>query len=148
MSIETTAQSYLTFANSVLSTSDNFLGALRAAASKEDVSHAKTVTINFRDSSYSPEADGFHPVEVCFTKFNGSHCHLLYITNFSFSSSYSPELARDLDFDIGNNAFFARYSGWQCLDSNDVREIYQLWERNFLAYLDMDAYDEIKVRCF
>ncbi|EJT3518697.1 DUF2787 family protein [Vibrio parahaemolyticus] len=69
------------------------------------------------------------------------------MTDFSFSGGHYPELARDLDFDIGNNALFTRYSGWQCLDRNDVREMYKLWEGNFLAYLDMDSFDEIKVEC-
>ncbi|EJV0609159.1 DUF2787 domain-containing protein [Vibrio parahaemolyticus] len=148
MPLETTTQTQLTFANTVLGISDKFLDTLRAAVSNEDISQAKTVTINFRDSSYSTEAGGFHPIEVCFTKLNGSHCHLLYITDFSFSGGHYPELARDLDFDIGNNALFTRYSGWQCLDRNDVREMYKLWEGNFLAYLDMDSFDEIKVECF
>ncbi|PSU27966.1 DUF2787 domain-containing protein [Photobacterium lutimaris] len=148
MPVETTTQTQLTFANTVQGISDKLLDALRAAVSNKDTSQAITVTINFRDSSYSAEAGGFHPIEVCFTKINSNHCHFLYITDFSISGGYYPELARDLDFDIGNNAFFARYSGWQCLDSKDVREMYKLWEGNFLAYLDINAFDEIKVECF
>ncbi|MDW2076228.1 DUF2787 domain-containing protein [Vibrio sp. 1863] len=148
MSVKTITQPQLTFANTALRVSDKLLNALKTSVSNKDISEARTVTVNFRDSSYSSDAGGFHPVEICFTKIEGNHCHLLYITDFSFSGGHYPELARDLDFDIGNNAFFARYSGWQCLDSHDVREMYKLWEGNFLAYLEMGSFDEIKVECF
>ncbi|CAH0526261.1 DUF2787 domain-containing protein [Vibrio hippocampi] len=148
MSVTTTTQPPLTFANTALRVSDKLLNALITTVSNKNISEARTVTVNFRDTSYTADTGGFHPVEICFTKVNGNHCHLLYITDFSFSGGHYPELARDLDFDIGNNAFFARYSGWQCLDSDDVREMYTLWERNFLAYLDMGSFDEIKVECF
>ncbi|MVB46649.1 DUF2787 domain-containing protein, partial [Vibrio cholerae] len=29
--------------------------------------------------------------------------------------------------------------------SRDAKELYRLWENNFLTYVDMDAYDEIAV---
>lgn len=148
MPVKTTTQTELTFASTTLRISDKFLAALNTAVSNKDISQARTVTINFRDSSYCADSGGFHPVEICFTKEEGNHCHLLYMTDFSFSGGHYPELARDLDFDIGNNAFFARYSGWQCLDSRDVRAMYKLWEGNFLAYLEMGSFDEIKVECF
>lgn len=148
MSVTTTTQPPLIFANTALRVSDKLLNALITTVSNKNISEARTVTVNFRDTSYTADAGGFHPVEICFTKIEDNHCHLLYITDYSFSGGHYPELVRDLDFDIGNNAFFARYSGWQCLDSRDVREMYQLWEGNFLAFLEMGSFDEIKVECF
>ncbi|WP_241033449.1 DUF2787 family protein, partial [Vibrio cholerae] len=29
--------------------------------------------------------------------------------------------------------------------SRDAKELYRLWESNFLAYVDMDAYNEIAI---
>lgn len=148
MPVTTTTQHQLTFANTALSVSEKLFNALITAVSNKDISQARTVTINFRDSNYSVDAGGFHPVEISFTKTEDNHCSLLYITDFSFSRGHHPELDRDLDFDIGNNAFFARYSGWQPIESHDALEMYKLWEANFLAYLEMGSFDEVKVECF
>jgi hypothetical protein len=41
-------------------------------------------------------------------------------------------------------AFFTGV-GWQAIDAYGVNDFYQIWESNFLSYLEMDAFDEIKL---
>ena len=45
---------------------DSFIGVIVSAVTNrgDSVGGAKVVTLNFRDPDYSPEAGGFHPVEV------------------------------------------------------------------------------------
>ncbi|HIF9225631.1 TPA: DUF2787 family protein [Photobacterium damselae] len=72
-----------------------------------------------------------------------------YITEFAYFGNYYPELEKSIDFDITNNCWFTSHSGWLSFKTHqqDVNELYQVWEGNFLAYVDMDAYDQIKVNC-
>lgn len=107
---------------------------------------SNSITINFRNKRYSAENGGYHPVEVAFTKVTKDHYSILYITDFSYSGYPYPELERDIDFDIGNSVVFTRYSGWKSITSSNIARLYQLWERNFIAYLGMGTYDHIEVR--
>ncbi|KZC47861.1 hypothetical protein XM68_c11015 [Vibrio alginolyticus] len=104
-----------------------------------------SVTINFRDTSYSVETGGYHPVEVSVIKGDKEKWCINYITDFAYFGLGFPELDRDIDFDIGNNMAFATGIGWQNINSSGFVELYRVWENNFLAYLDMDAFDEIIV---
>lgn len=70
---------------------------------------------------------------------------ILYITDFAYMGSYYPELERSVDFDIGNNMAFFTGVGWQAIDAYGVNDFYQIWESNLLSYLEMDAFDEIKL---
>ncbi|CAH1561552.1 DUF2787 domain-containing protein [Vibrio owensii] len=103
------------------------------------------ITLNFRDTSYSAEAGGFHPVEIAMQKDSEHRWSILYITDFAYMGSYYPELERSVDFDIGNNMAFFTGVGWQAIDAYGVNDFYQIWESNFLSYLEMDAFDEIKL---
>ncbi|MFA0497052.1 DUF2787 family protein, partial [Vibrio sp. 10N.222.54.B11] len=40
---------------------------------------------------------------------------------------------------------FARFSGWLGMYLQETTELYEMWECNFLAYVEMGAYDSIKV---
>jgi len=82
------------------------------------------IVINFRDKGYSAENGGYHPVEI----------------------SLSKDANNRIDFDFGNSAAFTRYGGWTSICSPAIVELYPLWEDNFIAYLDTDAYDQIEVR--
>ncbi|HIF9421904.1 TPA: DUF2787 domain-containing protein [Photobacterium damselae] len=106
-------------------------------------------TFNFRDTSYDAENGGFRPVEIAISQQPSGEWNIEYITEFAYFSSYYPELERSIDFDISNNSWFTSHSGWLSFKTHqkDVKELYQLWEGNFLAYVDMDAYDQIKVSC-
>ncbi|KGY11723.1 hypothetical protein NM22_13755 [Vibrio tubiashii] len=103
------------------------------------------ITLNFRDTSYSAEAGGFHPVEIALKKDSEQRWSILYITDFAYMGNHYPELERSVDFDIGNNIAFFTGVGWQAIDAYGVNDFYLIWESNFLSYLEMDAFDEIKL---
>ncbi|MEC6832293.1 DUF2787 domain-containing protein [Photobacterium toruni] len=110
---------------------------------------AKRYTFNFRDTSYDAENGGFRPIEIAINQQSSDEWSIEYITEFAYFGNYYPELERSIDFDITNNCWFTSHSGWLSLKTNqqDANELYQLWEGNFLAYVDMEAYDQIKVNC-
>jgi hypothetical protein len=108
---------------------------------------ANNVTFNFRDKSYSAENGGFHPVEIALTKEADNTWHYAYITDFAFVGNNYPELAKELDFDFLSGEWFASYLGRYSSIKEDcaAKELYQLWEHNFLTYADMGMYDEIEI---
>ncbi|TOD30835.1 hypothetical protein CGJ66_22555 [Vibrio parahaemolyticus] len=105
---------------------------------------ASSVTLNFRDQSYSADEGGYHPVEINVQR-KGNEWHILYISDFAYMGNYYPELERNMDFDFGNGQDFVAYMGWQPIRSRGVRDLYRLWERNFLSYLKIGTYDSISV---
>ncbi|MDS1867378.1 DUF2787 domain-containing protein [Vibrio parahaemolyticus] len=107
-------------------------------------SNPSPVTLNFRDSTYSAEAGGFHPVEISLQRTRLGKWKILYITDFAYFGSAYPELERNVDFDIASGQAYFSGMGWQDINSYGVRGFYLLWESNFLSYLDMEAYDDIK----
>ncbi|MFM2589489.1 DUF2787 domain-containing protein [Vibrio sp. TBV020] len=115
--------------------------------------HSKlAVTINFKDTSYTPYDGGYHPVEIRLSKLDQQNTsrtvwQLEYITDFAYQGHTFPELARDIDFDFANGCFYSVFLGWKTIKGNqDAIELYTLWESNFLSYLDMDAFDSISVK--
>ncbi|MCW4444193.1 DUF2787 domain-containing protein [Vibrio splendidus] len=105
----------------------------------------ESLTINFRDSTYSAEAGGYHPVEIMLLKEEESQYQIQYLTDFAYMGAVYPELERNVDFDIANGQTFIAPMGWQSCHDKSIVEFYSLWESNFLAYLQMGAYDEIKI---
>ncbi|NVO99828.1 DUF2787 domain-containing protein [Photobacterium damselae subsp. damselae] len=110
---------------------------------------ADRYTFNFRDTSYDAENGGFRPVEITIKQQSSGKWNIEYITEFAYFGNYYPELERSIDFDITNNCWFTSHSGWLSFKTHqqDVNELYRVCEGNFLAYVDMDAYDQIKVNC-
>lgn len=106
-----------------------------------------SVTFNYRDKNYSAENGGFHPVEIALTKEADNTWHYADITDFAFVGNHYPELAKELDFDFLSGEWFASYLGRYSSIKEDgaAKELYQLWEHNFLAYADMGMYDEIEI---
>lgn len=104
----------------------------------------KALTFNFRDTSYSPEDGGWHPVEIRIEQENGQWS-FSYITDFSYVGYPYPELAKDVDFDFANGEVVFQYMQPLPISDMSVMEFYQMWEMNFLAYVGMEAFDEIKV---
>ncbi|MEZ8863180.1 DUF2787 family protein [Vibrio sp. 10N.247.311.51] len=105
----------------------------------------ESLTINFRDTTYSADAGGYHPVEIMLLKEEESQYQIQYLTDFAYMGNVYPELERNVDFDIANGQTFVAPMGWQSCHDNPIVEFYFLWEHNFLAYLQMGAYDEIKI---
>lgn len=102
------------------------------------------LTFNFRDSSYSAESGGWHPVEIRIEQESGQW-HFNYITDFSYVGYPYPELAKEVDFDFDNGLATFMFMPPQSISEVDVMDFYQVWEMNFLAYVEMEAFDEIKI---
>ena len=109
-----------------------------ALSNTDDAAGVDAITLNFRDPDYSAEAGGYHPVEIRLTYQQGQW-HLNYITDFSYvGSGWDTELAKDMDFDFGLGVCMTRFMPDSPLA--DAAELYQLFETNFIAYYQMDAY--------
>ncbi|EHH1037319.1 DUF2787 domain-containing protein [Vibrio parahaemolyticus] len=112
----------------------------------ETLTTSRYLVFNFRDNSYSAEEGGFHPVEIAICQTSTEEWSIEYITDFAYMGNYYPELERNLDFDFRVGQFFVAYRGWLPMQySRDAKDLYRLWECNFLAYVDTDAYNEIAV---
>lgn len=134
------------FHRCVLPISDAFYEAIIEQVQKATTDDVpRSLTLNYRDTSYSSEAGGYHPVEISITQGSDDKWHINYITDFAYFGLGYPELERDIDFDIANQMAFATGIGWQKINSPGFIELYRAWQANFLAYLDMDAFDSISV---
>ncbi len=141
----------LTFSPALLSISSKLHELLNQVYTKQLESNAALFTsnylvFNFRDISYSADAGGFHPVEIAICRTADNTWSIEYITDFAYMGNHYPELERNLDFDFRAKQFFVSYLGWKPMkEQRDTSELYQLWESNFLTYIDIDAFDEIEV---
>ena len=115
-------------------------------AEEDHIATSTYLVFNYRDSSYSAEAGGFHPVEIAIAQSSDGRRNIEYATDFAYVGRVYPELERCLDFDFRDQSFYAQYSGWAPMKGNNSAiELYQLWENNFLAYADMEVYDQISI---
>ncbi|CAK1935114.1 DUF2787 domain-containing protein [Vibrio crassostreae] len=103
----------------------------------------QSVVINFREKSYCPENGGYHPVEIRITRLNDQWI-FDYITDFSYCG-LMPEFEKEIDFDFGHGVAYIRYMGEVPIIESSVAEFYSMWESNFLSYIGMDCFDEVKV---
>ncbi|MGR5061193.1 DUF2787 family protein [Vibrio rotiferianus] len=107
-------------------------------------SSTQSLVINFRDSSYSAESGGYHPVEIRLVK-TGEQWVFDYITDFSYVGYPYPELVKEVDFDFSSGLAQFLYQFEESITDERVHEFYSMWESNFLSYVEMDAFDEIEV---
>ncbi len=99
----------------------------------------KAVVLNFRESTYSPETGGYHPVEISLRLLTSNHWQISYITDFCFVGQGDfTELAKCLDFDVGQNVYQDLY---QCTELSAGLEMFKLWQTNFMAYLKMEVFE-------
>ncbi|MGO3344160.1 MAG: DUF2787 family protein [Marinomonas sp.] len=146
MSVQTPA---ISFCDSVFPISIAFKNHLQHALSKHvNLLDKQYITLNFKDQSYSADRGGYHPVEIALTKMPNDQFLIQYVTDFSYDNHEDIELEKELDFDFGNSVAFTRYSGWKEIDSPGISELYQLWESNFICYLDIGAFDHVEVQGF
>lgn len=103
-----------------------------------------SVVINFRDTSYSIETGGYHPVEIGFELTEGKWT-ISYLTDFALFGGPFPELAKEVDFNLAANTLFMAFGEPTPLNTADAQDFYQLWETNFLSYVEMGSYDQIEV---
>ncbi|EJA3095318.1 DUF2787 domain-containing protein [Vibrio parahaemolyticus] len=107
-------------------------------------SSTQSLVLNFRDSSYSPESGGYHPVEIRLVN-TGEQWVFDYITDFSYVGYPYPELVKEVDFDFSSGLANFLYQFEESITDERVHEFYSMWESNFLSYVEMDAFDEIEV---
>ncbi|WP_060990012.1 DUF2787 domain-containing protein [Photobacterium leiognathi] len=119
---------------------------LQHIATQHDLPTTSTsaLTFNFRDTGYSAESGGWHPVEIRIEQENGQW-YFSYITDFSYVGHPYPELAKEVDFDFDSGIASFLFMKQVPISNDDVMDFYQVWEMNFLAYVEMEVFDEIKV---
>ena len=90
------------------------------------------LTFNFRNPGYSAEQGGVHPVEIRLIR--GLDGWLFdYVTDFSYQGlGQDAELCKELDFNFLDGEHFMQ--GWGPLRLAEARELFALWQRNFVAY--------------
>ena len=118
---------------------DSFIGVIVSAVTNRDnsIRGAKAVTLNFRDPEYSPEAGGFHPVEVRLEKQTTSW-QLVYITDFSYQGRYTPELIKEIDVCFSIKQVYHFLAGW--LNAREGKELLTLFISNFVEYYNTGCY--------
>jgi hypothetical protein len=104
----------------------------------------QSVVINFRDSYYSSKNGGFHPVEIRLVRLN-DQWFFDYITDFAYCGGPYPELVKEADFNFSSGTASFSYVPELPITSSEVMEFYSMWESNFLSYLGMGVFDEIKI---
>lgn len=106
----------------------------KVTPTKTDVS---TITLNFRDPSYSSEHGGYHPVEVRLERHN-LEWKLVYVTDFSFQGTSFPDLIKEIDICFLTNQVYSLFSGW--LNNKSGKELITLFVDNFIEYHALDTY--------
>ncbi|WP_017446212.1 DUF2787 family protein [Gayadomonas joobiniege] len=103
-----------------------------------DISTAQAITFNFRDPTYTAENGGFHPVEIRLEQIDG-RWKMIYITDFQFVGFPFPELIKAIDVCFGTGRLFQ--FGLQVLAKFQMREVFELFIRNFITYYELGAYE-------
>lgn len=118
----------------VLPVSESLLAVIQQAIEQSSKTFPSGVVINFRDPEYSAERGGYHPVEIAIDE----QGRLLYITDFSYVGMEPfTELAKELYFDFGIGLFQQLGVDYPI---EQGRDIYTVWENNFLSYHGMGVY--------
>lgn len=118
---------------------DSFIGVITNTVIEggDPVGEAKAVTLNFRDPDYSPEAGGFHPVEVRLEK-QATSWQLIYITDFSYQGRHTPELIKEIDVCFSIKQVYHFLAGW--LNAREGKELLALFISNFVEYYNTGCY--------
>ena len=93
------------------------------------------LTFNFRSPGYSAETGGVHPVELRLIR--GLHGWVFdYITDFSYQGlGLDAELCKELDFNLSCDEHYLQ--SWGPLPGVEARELFALWQRNFISYAQL-----------
>ncbi len=115
--------------------SKELVDVLNEALADQQLQPGNGVALNFRDPSYSAEAGGFHPVEIGVDP-SGK---VLYITDFAYVGlAPFAELAKEIDFDFQFGLL--QHFGHEYPISTG-RELFEIWQRNFVSYHRMGVYE-------
>ena len=120
-----------------LPVSTKFVHQLQNLLNQNEI-RSKSVTLNFRDPTYSAKRGGFHPVEIRLEQYDNIW-HFCYITDFAYIGSVPyAELTKELDFDFQSGVFQNLFGVFPI---EQATEMYQIWEGNFLYYyLELEAF--------
>ncbi len=120
-----------------LPVSTKFVHQLQNLLNQNEV-RSKSVTLNFRDPTYSAKRGGFHPVEIRLEQCDNIW-HFCYITDFAYiGSGPYAELTKELDFDFQSGVFQNLFGVFPIEQATDM---FQIWEGNFLYYyLELEAF--------
>ena len=103
-----------------------------------DLNRCTQLTFNFRNPGYSTEQGGVHPVEIRLVR--GLDDWLFdYVTDFSYQGlGQDAELCKELDFNFldGEHTML----GWGPLRLAEVRELFDIWQSNFIAYCRLECF--------
>lgn len=95
------------------------------------------ITLNFRDTDYSAETGGFHPVEIRLVKHN-NQWQFDYITDLSFQGYPCPELVKEIDICFQSKQVHCLYGG--SLNKKDGDELIGVFLTNFIGYVEMGVF--------
>lgn len=95
------------------------------------------VSLLFKDLSYSAENGGYHPVEIRVISRNDEWCFDC-ITDFSYMGTVYPELEKDIDISWSQQYVFLAHVG--DLPADAGKELFELWQSNFIQYHAMNVY--------
>ena len=120
-----------------LPVSTKFVHQLQNLLNQNEI-ESESVTLNFRDPTYSAKRGGFHPVEIRLEQYD-SMWHFCYITDFAYiGCGPYAELTKELDFDFQSGVFQNLIGVFPIEQATDM---YQIWEGNFLYYyLELEAF--------
>ncbi|EAM7985070.1 DUF2787 family protein [Salmonella enterica] len=95
------------------------------------------VSLLFKDLSYSAEKGGYHPVEIRLIS-RDDEWYFDYITDFSYMGVVYSELEKEIDISWSQQYVFLAHVG--DLPVNAGRELFELWQSNFIQYHAMNVY--------
>ena len=103
-----------------------------------DLVRCTQLTFHFRNPGYSAEQGGVHPVEIRLVR--GLDDWLFdYVTDFSYQGlGQDAELCKELDFNFldGEHSML----GWGPLRLAEARELFDIWQRNFIGYCRLECF--------
>jgi len=103
------------------------------------------ITVCFKDSTYSPENGGYHPVEIGVSSNDEGNWRFEYITDLANTGGTFPELEKEVDFNFLDDKLYSMFLPPLPLSHPDSVDFYQVWESNFISYLKMECYDRVVV---
>ncbi|MGL6416349.1 DUF2787 domain-containing protein [Aeromonas sp. 102P] len=96
------------------------------------------LTFNFHNPGFSVEQGGVHPVEIRLIR--GLDGWLFdYVTDFSDQGQgQDVELCKELDFNFLDEEH--TMVGWGPLQLAEARELFDIWQSNFIAYCRLECF--------
>lgn len=99
------------------------------------ITTANGVVIIFRDPKWTPQAGGYHTVEIAVS----SDGKIQYVTDFGyFGAEPYIEIGKEIDWEFSPPGFFQHFG--QEFPLMEGKELFLIWQSNFLHYFSMGVY--------